>query len=863
MGRTREERRAIFRSRKELIFLFILIIIPIVIFILRTSNGYLAGAKMDWLDQHSVFPDYFRKLFYKTWNLFPEYAAGIGGGQNIYNFAYYGLFNPLYLLSYLFPFIKMSVYIQIVSLMEHIADGILCYVWLRGKKFKAEESFFASAVLILAAPVTFHSSTQLMFINYMPFLLLALIGYDRYCKNGKYGLMVCSVLLMILNSFYFAVGGMLVLFIYGVTEYNYQDRKGPVQFIKWLWHQFYPALLGCFLSLFYLAPVYFAMTAGRNDKAGISLKGLFTPDISVKKLLYSPYGMGLTLAALIILCISLFYKKCREKMMAVILGILLIFPVFDWMLNGGLYLRNKAFIPFLPLICWLIAAFFQRVRERKIQVFQVLGGYLLAAVLVIMSGKVKNYGSEKIIFIYVDLIVCAVILILRLSLWKYAVGLGMIVVMGVMSVIQINSLKDKMVTEKFMQSVENTDIQKAVNSILKDDTEFYRTEVRKGYDENRANQNRVCEQNQNLTTVYSSVENTDYQRFCDDILNLSRPSRNKLMQVASDNPVFLRFMGVKYIVGDSAPAGYEKIGVVGNENIFENKNAAPTAYVTDKIMTEEDFLNLSYPERQMTLLKSAVADLKNESDSKQVNVDVVNCKAQIPEQKEDKLVIRDIDNGVRVKASEKSFGTMSLNTESRTDGYLFLTFDVKNNNSSKDVVITVNGERNKLSSKRAAYFNGNTTFHYASSISGSLKEVPVIFGKGDYEITNIKAWLGFDNPDDAQELYQNPVSLNLQASGNVLTGTALAGKNGWLITSIPYDDGFTLLVDGKQQKIQKVNTGFVGLPLEEGQHEIKLIYHSRGMKEGILITLITAAVIAADYFRRNRKYEKNLVDNIC
>lgn len=863
MGPTREEKTAVLKSRKELIFLFILIIIPIVIFILRTSNGYLAGAKMDWLDQHSVFPDYFRKLFYKTGNLFPEYAAGLGGGQNIYNFAYYGLFNPLYLLSYLFPFIKMSVYIQIVSLLEHIADGIICYVWLRGRTFKAEESFFASAVLILAAPVTFHSSTQLMFVNYMPFLLLTLIGYDRYLRNGKYGLMMCSVLLMILNSFYFAVGGMLVLFIYGVTEYRYEKGKGPVQIIKWLWHQFYPALLGCFLSMFYLAPVYFAMTAGRNDKAVVSLKNMLMLDISVKKMLYSPYGIGLTMAALIILCISLFYKKCKEKVMAVILSILLIFPVFDWMLNGGLYLRNKAFIPFLPLICWLCAAFLKRVRERKIGAFQALGGYLLAVCLVMMSGKVNNYGSLKARFIYIDLIVCAVILILSLALWKYAVGLGMIAVMGVMSVIQIDSLKDKMVTEKFMQNVENTDIQTAVNSILKGDTEFYRTEVRKGYDENRANQNRVCDQNQNLTTVYSSIENTDYQRFCDDILNLSRPSRNKLMQVASDNPVFLRFMGVKYIVGDSAPAGYEKVGVVGNEQIFENKNAAPTAYVTDMIMPEEEFLNLSYPERQMALLKSAVADLKNESDSKSVNVDVVNCEAQISEQKGDKLVIQDIDNGVRVKADEKSSGTMSLNTESRADGYLFLTFDIKNNNSSKDVVITVNGERNKLSSKRAAYFNGNTTFHYASSISDSMKEIPVIFGKGDYEITNIKAWMGFDNPNDTQALYQNPVKLSLGGSGNVLTGTALAGKNGWLITSIPYDDGFTLQVDGKQQKIQKVNTGFVGLPLTEGQHEIKLIYHSRGMKEGILITLITAVVIAADYFRRNRKYDKIIVDNIC
>ena len=49
------------------------------------------GAKVDWLSQHSVLPDYFRQQFYATGKLFPEFAANLGGGQNIYHFAYYGL----------------------------------------------------------------------------------------------------------------------------------------------------------------------------------------------------------------------------------------------------------------------------------------------------------------------------------------------------------------------------------------------------------------------------------------------------------------------------------------------------------------------------------------------------------------------------------------------------------------------------------------------------------------------------------------------------------------------------------------------------------------------------------------------------
>ena len=64
--------------------------------------GKVFGANVDWISQHSVLPEYFRQQFYDTGQLFPEFAANIGGGQNIYNFSYYGLYSPLILLPALF-----------------------------------------------------------------------------------------------------------------------------------------------------------------------------------------------------------------------------------------------------------------------------------------------------------------------------------------------------------------------------------------------------------------------------------------------------------------------------------------------------------------------------------------------------------------------------------------------------------------------------------------------------------------------------------------------------------------------------------------------------------------------------------------
>ena len=103
------------------------------------------GSTMDWNNQHIIFPDYFRSRFYQTGQLFPNFASAIGAGQNIYEFTYYGLFNPIFLLSYLLPFVPMMDYIQCSSILLIWGSGMLCY-WFCRQHF-SERIVFRSADL--------------------------------------------------------------------------------------------------------------------------------------------------------------------------------------------------------------------------------------------------------------------------------------------------------------------------------------------------------------------------------------------------------------------------------------------------------------------------------------------------------------------------------------------------------------------------------------------------------------------------------------------------------------------------------------------------------------------------------------------
>lgn len=94
-----------------------------------------------------------------------------------------------------------------------------------------------------------------------------------------------------------------------------------------------------------------------------------------------------------------------------------------------------------------------------------------------------------------------------------------------------------------------------------------------------------------------------------------------------------------------------------------------------------------------------------------------------------------------------------------------------------------------------------------------------------------------------------------KSKGDILTGTITAQQDGYFTTSIPYDEGFTVLVDGKEVEYEKVNKGFVGLPIEKGSHTITLEYQSPWFKEGSLLSGVgvLSALVIVIFDMRKRK----------
>ena len=837
------------------------------------------GAKVDWLSQHSVLPDYFRQQFYATGKLFPEFAANLGGGQNIYHFAYYGLYSPLILPSYLLPFVKMSDYIMAVSITGLIASVLLFYYWLKSRKTDAGTAFILSLMFLLAGPMIGQYSGQIMFVDYMPFLCLALIGVDRYFEQEKSGLFTISVFLMIMTSFYFSIGGMLALVLYGLHRYFEQREECRVTVSTFLIDGLCfvrPMLLAVLMGSFFLVPTALALTGGRSKGQNISLASFIIPQITVERFAYSIYGIGLTTLVITVLLTGLLYRKVYEKVLTYGCVIVLAIPVFAYLLNGGLYIRDKVFIPFLPLLCYLIGIYLEKCRKKELSFIAGIVPYIITTIFVyIARNQFVSKGIGKSIWkvLLAESILFLICYVLYCVMKRYHKEAKEILMLALPSVIclavtmntfyQMNP--DRYVSRKLYRDVVGEQNRQAVKEALKDDDGYYRTEQMGSDDENAADLNRIWDVDQNITSIYSSAYNPDYQTFRQKTFRLEEPFRNGMMQSVSKNPVFQRMMGVRYIVSDSDVPGYTLVKKCGTTGIYQNKDAAPVMYATDRVMTEEEYKKLAFPYNQTVFLEYAVVGEHTESSDQ----NIMTAYKPVSMKK------ADTQDGWRIhtkKMKKTTFSIQQLQQKITQQGQcgmetaqgkkqknrvLFLKLRVDNAHPNKDVAVWINGIRNKLSAKDHVYYNENKIFIYAVPLKDGEDNISVTFGKGKYRLRHVQAYLG-SLPERSELLYQSEIQVDKkQTEDNVIQGTIRVKKDGWFITSIPYDKHFKIYIDGKETEIQKVNTAFLGCKIESGNHEVKIIYHAPGTTTGKVLSLIGIAGFLLVLVQEKRKQKNN------
>ena len=815
------------KHKNDIISVLTLIIISLVIVLILVNFTNFFGSKKDWLSQHIMFPGYLRKLFYDTGDFFPNFAFNLGGGQNIYNISYYGLFNPIILISYLLPFVSMITYIQFSMIICLIVSIVLMYYFLR-RRFDSKISFVSTLLFLTAGCFIFHLHLHIMFVDYMPFLLMALIGVDKYFDKKKISLLVISIFLMILTSYYFSVVGLVCVLLYGIYRYI-EDKKSEKITVKaffkdgfkYLFIMLIPVLLSCVLLL----PTLYSLLDGRTaTNKDISLLGLLIPNFDISNTLYSAYSLGLSAIFIISLIYGIVTKKREVKVISIIFSVLLVFPIFDYIFNGGMYLNGKAFIPMLPLAILIISYFLKNVFSNK---GKLKISIIISFIVAIINLLVFVYKNEYLCLLFVvDMLLLVIVILIS---FKFKKKIILYIYLGIISLIIAipTNFSDIFVTKEFYDTLDYEETSSKVKQVLDNDNSFYRmSDQSVKLDKS----NYIYDVDYYTGSIYSSLSNSYYKDFYNNLINNEFIYRSYGMLTGNNNIFYNFYMGNKYLLNSSNNMlGYERV----SDGIYRNEDVLPIGYSTSKIMSLDEYKSLNYFEKLDAYLNYAIVD-GDYSDSY-----VKKVKDYVPDYNvlESKNLSIEEDNGKYfIKASKDNKLVVKLNNVSDSD-IVLLRFKMLYNNkcSEDDSYITINGVSNKLSCRRWKYHNNNYNFEY--SLSGDTLEI--IFSEGKFRLTDF---------DMALYDYNDLVSINDEISpfvidrdktkGDVIEGNINVKDDGYFKLSIPYDEGFEIYVDGEKTPYEVVNKSFIGFKINEGNHNIRIVYVSPLFKEGLVISFV-------------------------
>ena len=384
----------------------------------------------------------------------------------------------------------------------------------------------------------------------------------------------------------------------------------------------------------------------------------------------------------------------------------------------------------------------------------------------------------------------------------------------------------------------------AINYIDNKDSGFYRTEL--CYLNTRMD---PAYYGYNGISVFSSMAYESYSQLQSSL----GMQGNKVNSYTynTQTPVYNMMFNIKYLIQTDvslAPSSnlYKKIYTTSDKksNVYESKYNLPIAYCVNSKIDDwvTDEVNPFEIQSDFVKLATGYSNLfkpveYNSTDFDAVSGDDVTENGTYWLEKSD---------------SSSNYGTETVSLSPTIDGNLYLY--VK---SSDLKTITVNSEK-------------------VSDITQSMEDAYILdlgyHNKGDEVLVSLDASkmesesTSFDfycyTADDTvvKNMYNSLAgnSLNVESySDTTIKGTVKAKENCYLYSSIPYDDGWSVYVDGKKAETFEIGGTLLAIELTPGQHKIEYKYFPVGFLYGIIISAVTVFGLCVFYIYNKSSLKLN------
>ncbi len=111
------------------------------------------------------------------------------------------------------------------------------------------------------------------------------------------------------------------------------------------------------------------------------------------------------------------------------------------------------------------------------------------------------------------------------------------------------------------------------------------------------------------------------------------------------------------------------------------------------------------------------------------------------------------------------------------------------------------------------------------------------------------------------ELAKTPMEIS-EYGDDFVNGTVNVQEDGFLYTSIPYDKGWSIKVDGKPvEGVAFANEGLLGVDLTKGTHTLQFSYYPQGFNLGIAVSVVSIIAFIAYIVINEKKNKQQNAEN--
>lgn len=810
--------------------LFLAFLIPVmVMFLLFIINGIYPFGDRSFLfsDMYHQYMPFFSEFMSKIKaGEGLSYSWNVGVGSNFLALYVYYLASPLHWLAFLFPQAYLMEFMSYLVIVKIGLCGLTsCYYFRERFQTKDMSVLFFSIFYALSGFMAAYN-WNIMWLDCVILLPLILLGLERLVKDGRCRLYCVTLALSIYTNFYISIMICIFLVLYFILLILTEAESFHKKVLARLGNFVIYSLLAGGMAAVLLVPEVCAIIKTDFGNAGFpeTLTSYFSVlDMLARHCMYVITERGLEhwpniyCGVAVFLLLPMYVMNRRIPMRKrfgylVLAGILLVSfatNMLDFIWHGMNYPDSlPARQSFLYILLILVMCFEAYRRMEEVEERQILYGYLAAVAFLLCCEKFIDstdfpVGVELLTIVFVTIYAvlmyfyrtrCSIsngIKALHLKRW-----LGVITLAVVIAEAGINTYVTSVgTTSRSAYLGQQQDYNALLDRIREEGAEgFYRIEKFTRKTKNDGTLTGYPTASLFSSTLNSQVGNL-YKRW---------GMRHSKVYYGFDGATALTsaLLNVHYMFGedgDESGSLFSLRGSSGDIYLYENNAALPFGYVAP----EEYDLPEGFFEEPLRLQNEMVRDLG---------------------------VGRQLFQKVSCEQSEEE---VYLPVEE--DGYYYMLVKASGTNKIKAMTSNKTREFNDLKSGSVLYL-------------GYLQEGrTVALTNGDEEDEMPKIALDAYRLNE-EVLYEALAVLSQEHLTNVefdsthVSGDIQMSQAGRLILSIPYESGWTVLVDGEEAEPALFGGTLMAFDLEAGYHTLEMSYVPEGKYAGILISVFSFAV---------------------